>query len=95
MLLPAMVPDGTSKLGLCLGYVAQAPDFVIRQVFQVKRDKLFRWPISGHLDSRFSDRGPSQNLNPDVLMMESAEDWYRCDGAELLRAPKIRRILVQ
>jgi len=37
----------------------------------------------------------SQNLNPDVLMMQSAEDWYRCDGAELLRAPKIRRILVQ
>jgi hydroxymethylpyrimidine pyrophosphatase-like HAD family hydrolase len=36
----------------------------------------------------------SQNLNPDVLMMESAEDWC-CDGAELPRAPKIRRILVQ
>ena len=28
-------------------------------------------------------------------MMEPTEDWYRCDGAELLRAPKIRRILVQ
>ena len=28
-------------------------------------------------------------------MMESAEDWYRCDGAELLRVPKIRCILVQ
>ncbi len=25
----------------------------------------------------------SQNLNPDVLMMEPAEDWYCCDGAEL------------
>jgi hypothetical protein len=23
---------------------------------------------------------PSQNLNADVLMMESPEDWYRCDG---------------
>jgi hypothetical protein len=36
-----------------------------------------------------------KTLNPDVLMMESVQDWYRCDGAELLRAPKIRRILVQ
>ena len=32
-----------------------------------------------------------QYLNPDVMMMESAEDWYRRDGAELLRAPKNRR----
>jgi hypothetical protein len=24
---------------------------------------------------------PIQNLNPDVLMMEPAEDWYRCDAA--------------
>ena len=37
----------------------------------------------------------SQNLNSDVLMMESAEDWYRCDGAELLRTPKIGCVLVQ
>jgi len=37
----------------------------------------------------------SQTLNPDVLMMKSAEDWYRCNSAELVRAPKIRRILVQ
>ncbi len=37
----------------------------------------------------------SQNLNPDVLMMESAEDRYRSDAAELLRALKIRRVLVQ
>ena len=22
----------------------------------------------------------SQNLNPDVLMMEASEDWYRCYG---------------
>jgi hypothetical protein len=26
---------------------------------------------------------PSQNLNPDVLMMEPAEDWYRCDVPDL------------
>jgi len=37
----------------------------------------------------------SQNLNSDVLMMESTEDWYRRDGAELLRTPKIRCVLVQ
>ena len=37
----------------------------------------------------------SQNLKPDVLMMEASEDWYRCYGAELLRASKIWRILVQ
>src|ERR1700681_3703969 len=30
-----------------------------------------------------------------MLMMESAEDWDRCDGAKLLWVPKIRRILVQ
>src|SRR5580700_10562697 len=41
MLFPAMVPDGTSKLGLCLGNtVPQAPDLIIRQVFHEKRDKL-------------------------------------------------------
>ena len=38
---------------------------------------------------------PSQNLNPDILMMKPAEDWYCCDAAHLLRTPKIRRILAQ
>ena len=34
MLLPAMVPDGISELGVCLGNtVPQAPDLIIRQVF--------------------------------------------------------------
>ena len=37
----------------------------------------------------------SQNLNPDVLVMKPTENWYACDVAELLRASKIRRILVQ
>jgi hypothetical protein len=37
----------------------------------------------------------SQNLNPDVSVMESAENRYLCDAAELLRPPKIRRILLQ
>jgi hypothetical protein len=38
---------------------------------------------------------PSQNLNPNVLMMKSAEDWYCCDAADLLQTPKIGRILAQ
>ena len=37
----------------------------------------------------------SQNLNPDVLMMKSTEDWYGCDAAEPLWAPQIGRILCQ
>jgi hypothetical protein len=36
-----------------------------------------------------------QNLNPDVLMVDTAEDRYRCDAAELLRPPKIRSIFIQ
>jgi hypothetical protein len=38
---------------------------------------------------------PIQNLNPDVLMVDTAEDRYRCDAAELLRPPKIRSIFIQ
>ena len=38
---------------------------------------------------------PIQNLNPDVLMMGSAEDRYRCDATELLGPAKIRSIFVQ
>src|SRR6266481_1084573 len=41
MLFPAVVPDGTSKLGLCpANTVPQAPDLVIWQVFDEKRAKL-------------------------------------------------------
>ena len=47
--------------------------------------------------SRDGDRivVPIQNLNPDVLMVEPAEDWYCCDAAELLRPPKIRSVFIQ
>jgi len=38
---------------------------------------------------------PTQNLNPNVLMMEPADDWYRCDAADPLRLPKIWSILIQ
>jgi len=37
----------------------------------------------------------SQNLNPDILMIQPTQNCDACDGAELLRAPKVRRILVQ
>src|SRR5260221_4741336 len=37
----------------------------------------------------------NQNLNPDILVMQPTQNWDGCDGAELLRAPKIRRVLVQ
>src|SRR5260221_12525691 len=36
----------------------------------------------------------NQNLNSDLLMMDSSEDWYRCDGAELLWTRKIGCVLV-
>jgi hypothetical protein len=38
---------------------------------------------------------PGQKIDPDVLMMEPAEDWYCCDASGLLRTPKIRCILGQ
>jgi len=37
---------------------------------------------------------PSQKLNPDILMMKPAEDWYRCDAADLLRTPKFWNVLI-
>jgi hypothetical protein len=37
---------------------------------------------------------PSQNLDPDVLMMEPAQDRYRW-AAELLRRLKMRNIFIQ
>jgi hypothetical protein len=36
-----------------------------------------------------------ENLNPDILMMQPTKNWDGCDGAELLDAPEIRRVLVQ
>jgi hypothetical protein len=54
------------------------------------------WGILDHAWTRFRFHDvPSQNLNPDVLMMKPAEDWYCCDAADLLRTPKSRRILAQ
>jgi hypothetical protein len=38
---------------------------------------------------------PIQNLNPDLLMMEAAEDWYRWNAADFLRSPNIRNIFIQ
>ena len=36
-----------------------------------------------------------KTLNPDVLMMEPAEDWYRCDAPDLLDPAKIWSISIQ
>jgi hypothetical protein len=38
---------------------------------------------------------PIQNLNPDVSMMQPAEDRYRCDAAKLLSSSKIWSIFIQ
>jgi hypothetical protein len=38
---------------------------------------------------------PSQNLDPDVLMMEPAEHRYRCDAAGLLLPSKIWSVFIQ
>lgn len=37
----------------------------------------------------------SKNLNPDILMMEPAEDWHRCVAAGLLPLSKIWSIFIQ
>ncbi|MGD0076357.1 MAG: hypothetical protein ABSD31_18780 [Candidatus Binataceae bacterium] len=37
---------------------------------------------------------PSQKLNPDILVMQPTQNWDGCDGAALVRAPNIRRILL-
>jgi hypothetical protein len=37
----------------------------------------------------------TQNLTPDVFMMQPAQDWYRCDVADPLRPPKMWSIFVQ
>ena len=38
---------------------------------------------------------PIQNLNPEILVMQPAEDGNCCDATELLRPSKIRGILIQ
>lgn len=34
-------------------------------------------------------------LKPDILMMRPANNWKRCDAADLLRPPEIRCIFIQ
>ena len=38
---------------------------------------------------------PTQNLNPDIMMMQPAKDWNCGNGAERHSTAEIRRILVQ
>jgi hypothetical protein len=56
-----------------------------RPLFQSKSQGLHILP--GHSGTGMPV--PIQNLNPDVSMMQPAEDWYRYNAAELLRPPKI------
>jgi hypothetical protein len=37
----------------------------------------------------------SQNLNANILMMQPAEDWDRCDAAELVPPPELWNVLLQ
>ncbi len=50
--------------------------------------------LSGRSLSQYGQVVPIQNLKPQVLMMEPAEDWYRCNAAELLRPAKIWSVLI-
>ena len=66
--------------------------------FLTEQDPLTAFPSNSEfsvLDQVGRDLVPIQNLNPDVLMVDTAEDWYRCDAAELLRPAKIRSIFIQ
>ena len=62
-----------------------------REVFREWEPKRSR----ATANDRFKAAVPTQNLKPDILMMEPAEDWLRCDAADLLRPPKIRSIFIQ
>jgi hypothetical protein len=79
----------------------ETENVILRQqlvVLRLKSPERRGWIIYAEAKSRLLDglrlsAVLSQNLNPDVLKMESTEDWYRCDAAELLWAPQIGRIL--
>jgi hypothetical protein len=72
-----------------LGTTATVPG---RDALSYVGGRANHWPFTHRLLTDRDRRAavPIQNLNPDVLMMEPAEDWYRCDAAELLRPPKTR-----
>jgi hypothetical protein len=57
--------------------------------------KLAWKPLMNSENIEIFDPVPIENLNPDVLMMDPAEDRYRSDAAELLDPPKIWSILIQ
>jgi SAM-dependent methyltransferase len=82
---------------ICIHDMAQPRAALVSTRRALKSDGVFLWSEADASDQLEENLTPvlSQNLNSDVLMMESTEDWYRCDGAELLRSPKIRRILFQ
>ena len=67
------------------------PPFRALSTFHIRPSRCVR-----QHHGRLSLQGvPIQNLKPSVLMMEPAEDWYRCDGADPLAPPIIWSIFIQ
>jgi hypothetical protein len=62
--------------------------FVISRCFGSSRE-------SARKASKDQSPVPGQNLKPDVLMMQPAQDWNRGDTADLLGPTKIWSILLQ
>jgi hypothetical protein len=74
MLFSAKIPDGTSKLGLCLrNTVAQAPDLIIRLVFHEKRNNLSAGQSRATSISNYSDR-LRRKLSPRLLVWEPSDE---------------------
>jgi hypothetical protein len=67
--------------------------------------KTAKWELTSRIGDEsnvpnafhFSRRSPvcAENLDPAVLVMKTAENRSRCDGAEALNRPMDRRVLVQ
>ena len=54
------------------------------------------WSIGkGSPVCQFKNVIPDELLDQVVLMMEPAEDWYRCDAADFLPPPELWSILIQ
>ena len=63
------------------------------------RYEISRFPREFHPNRRFNrppiEAVPVQNLNPDILMVQTAKDGNGCNVTDLLRSPKIWCILAQ
>jgi hypothetical protein len=77
--------------------MTQNPNFLLILRFHqpVAIGSLAEVPARSKYSAAARNAVPIQNLNPDVLMMEPAEDRYRRDTADLLRPAKIWSVFVQ